>query len=524
MKISKERLDTECAILSCIYQDLTLTSEYELRSEYFSLNDTKFFFSLAYELAKKVKEIDELSVSGFVGSNGLIEVFNNYGGYERIENLLNLKANVENIESYIDSLKKMILIERYIDLGINLERKYEISGRNIIPIEEAPYLNCTQFSSLMQSIILDVGVDVEFQEFKLQSLHFTDEEKRKVREKEISDTSHFDIAMTWKTEENEDRYIQSFKYLDKELVGLSRGLGIHVIASTTGVGKSTMLCNVAMALVESGNKVMYVSNEFESIYLKRLMVSYVCSNVFHCKTITRQKLIEADLTDEEYEIFEKANDFIKEKFEGKMTFVCVEEFNFEKITKVFNKLGMTEGYNYLMVDTFKSDDMDSAMIEMVNNSRILDKWGRKNGYGVVMTMQLLKSTDKVSYLTGSQLAFAKQVLDVAHSVLLARRVRPWELNPENKAFIDPFYYEYNKFEKTFKQKKFKIINSQNGGTDKQNEYKKGYLDKSKNYIILFCDKNRSGRTDFVLLYQMDSFGRLTEYGYAGKVSTGMLMQ
>lgn len=60
-----------------------------------------------------------------------------------------------------------------------------------------------------------------------------------------------------------------------------------------------------------------------------------------------------------------------------MTFVCVEEFNFEKITKVFNKLGMTEGYNYLMVDTFKSDDMDSAMIEMVNNSKILDKWGRK---------------------------------------------------------------------------------------------------------------------------------------------------
>lgn len=111
--------------------------------------------------------------------------------------------------------------------------------------------------------------------------------------------------MTWKTEENEDRYIQSFKYLDKELVGLSRGLGIHVIASTTGVGKSTMLCNVAMALVESGNKVMYVSNEFESIYLKRLMVSYVCSNVFHCKTITRQKLIEADLTDEEYKTFEK---------------------------------------------------------------------------------------------------------------------------------------------------------------------------------------------------------------------------
>ena len=42
--------------------------------------------------------------------------------------------------------------------------------------------------------------------------------------------------------------------------------------------------------------------------------------------------------------------------------------------------------------------------------------------------------------------------------------------------------------------------------------------------MLFCDKNRSGRTDFVLLYQMDSFGRLTEYGYAGKVSTGMLMQ
>lgn len=44
MKISKERLDTECAILSCIYQDLTLTSEYELRSEYFSLMIQNFSF------------------------------------------------------------------------------------------------------------------------------------------------------------------------------------------------------------------------------------------------------------------------------------------------------------------------------------------------------------------------------------------------------------------------------------------------------------------------------------------------
>lgn len=523
MDFSQERIEIECAILSCIYNDLTLIGDLDLKLTHFSLDDTIFFFSLAQELSRNVKKVDLISVQGFVGSNGLSDVFNSYGGYERIQNLININSNIDNINSYVDSLKKMILIERYISLGLDLEREYEVSSRKVTPMESIPYLNCTQFSSLMQSIILDVGIDIEFQEFKIQSLHFTDEEKEKIKNKEVSDTAHFDIAMTWTTSDEEERYIQSFKYLDKEMVGLSRGLGIHIIASTTGVGKSTVLCNLAMALVESGNKILYVSNEFEAVYLKRLMISYVCSNVFHCKTITRQKLIESDLTDEEYEIMEKANEFIKEKFEDKLSFVCVEDFNFEKITKVFNKLGMTEGYNYLMVDTFKSNDMENSMIEMVDNSKILDKWGRKHGYGVVMTMQLLKSTDKVSYLSGSQLAFAKQVLDVAHSVNLIRRVRPWELEEENKGFLEPYYYEYNKYEKTYNRKKFKIINSQNGGMDKTNEFSKGYLDKSKKYIMLFNDKNRSGSSDFILLYQMDNFGRIIEFGYCGNCSTGMLM-
>ena len=258
METSKERIDVECAILSCIFQDLTLVGDYELKVEYFSLDDTRFFFSLAQELSKNIKEIDVLSVNGFVGSNGLSDVFEKYGGYKRIENLIKINAKVDNMDSYVDSLKKMILVNRYIDLGLDLEREYVVNHKPVIPMEVIPYLNCSQFSSIMQAIILDVGVDVEFQEFKIESLHFTDEEKEKIKNKEITDTSHFDIALTWKTEDGNDLYIQSFKHLDKELVGLSRGLGLHVVASSTGVGKSTLLCNLAMALVESGNKILYV--------------------------------------------------------------------------------------------------------------------------------------------------------------------------------------------------------------------------------------------------------------------------
>ena len=82
-----------------------------------------------------------------------------------------------------------------------------------------------------------------------------------------------------------------------------------------------------------------------SSYFKDLLMAFVCINgYFRCFTISRKKISKWILTDEEEnKYFMKANEFIKEKYEGRLTFWGMNEFDFNKISNKMLKLQMTEG-------------------------------------------------------------------------------------------------------------------------------------------------------------------------------------
>ena len=79
----------EGLVLSCIYQDLTLVTE--LEPDFFSTDKSIFYFVLAREMSKTIKEVDMISVCAWCNTNGLLQVFEGYGGYESINNLLKLE-------------------------------------------------------------------------------------------------------------------------------------------------------------------------------------------------------------------------------------------------------------------------------------------------------------------------------------------------------------------------------------------------------------------------------------------------
>ena len=101
----------EGLVLSCIYQDLTLVTE--LEPDFFSTDKSIFYFVLAREMSKTIKEVDMISVCAWCNTNGLLQVFEGYGGYESINNLLKLEGNVDNFYSYVDDLRKHVLIGGY---------------------------------------------------------------------------------------------------------------------------------------------------------------------------------------------------------------------------------------------------------------------------------------------------------------------------------------------------------------------------------------------------------------------------
>ena len=106
----EDRILTESLILSCIYQDLTLVVDTNLKVNDFSESKIRFYYQLAIELNKNIKTLDELSVMSYVSTNGLKELYENYGGFDSIIRLQKL-ANIKNLESYVDNLKKYLVIE-----------------------------------------------------------------------------------------------------------------------------------------------------------------------------------------------------------------------------------------------------------------------------------------------------------------------------------------------------------------------------------------------------------------------------
>lgn len=521
----QDRIMCESLILSCIYQDLTYVTE--LEEEFFSDDKTVFYFVLAREMSKSIKKVDMISVNSWCGANGLTEVFNSYGGYESIKNLIELHGNLENFDSYIDDLRKHILIEGYTELGIDLNREYEVKGEKFVPMEVLPFMNSIQFGSTIQSIFLDMGAKVIESNDKFESLHFTEEEIEKKKTGELEHTSQFDITVTYQ-ENGEDRYIQSFRMLNDEVNGVCRKNGVFFLGASSGSGKTTVSLSIILGLIESGEKVLLTSNEQTSNYFKDLLSAYICINVFKCRSITRKKISKWTLNEEEKKVFYQANEFIKDKYEGKLTFWGVSEFNIDKIESKMKKLKMTEGYRYMVLDTFKADLSAGTNVtnEYVELSRELDSFGRKHDIGIICPIQLLSSTDKLSYLTASQITNGKQIKEVASKIILFRKCRNQiELNEENKQFfLKPFLWQKNELTGAYEKRYLKMIDSTKPD-EKKYEYDRFCVDVSKRFLVFIIDKNRSGADSIVYLYQFDAnSGKLIEKGLCDHISYGVLMQ
>ena len=522
-----ERALNESLVLSCIYKDLTLINE--VNEDYFSIDKTIFFYNLAKEVSKTMKEIDKFALVTWCSSNGLSSMFEDYNGYESVDNLLKMDSSLENFNGYVDTLRKHIIVSQAKELNFDLNKKYKVDEAEIVPMEILPYVSSTQFGGIIQSIILqNIGMNVLEENDKLESLHYTDEEIAKKESGEMEDTAPFDITVTFKdVDTGEDRYIQSFKMLNNELNGICRKNGVMFIGASSGSGKSTVTLQMVLGLVESGEKVLFISNEQVSKYFKDLLMAFVCINIFRCFTISRKKISKWTLSEEEKQVFLKANEFIKEKYEGKLTFWAMNEFDFNKISNKMLKLKMTEGYRYLVLDTFKPTNLESNVTnEYVQLSRDLDTFGRKHDIGIMCPIQLLSATDKLSYLTASQITNGKQIKEIASKILLFRKCRNGiELNPENKGFfLKPYVWTKDPINGRYIKKYLKIIDSTKP-SEKKFEFDRDCIDISKRYLVFIIDKNRSGEDSIVYLYQLDgNSGRLMERGICENISYGTLMQ
>lgn len=213
----------ESLIISCCYKDITLLSD--VNEDFFNNEKCYFYYKLLKEMCRNAKEINELSVISWVNTNNLHDLFNEYGGYESIVNLMNMNSSVLNFDSYLDSLKKILVLESYTHLEIDFDKDFEIENKKINPIDSMPYLNGEEFSNLLQNIVIGKALKVQTDEYKSEQLFYTEEEIYDQVNNIKSDGSSFDVTLRFVDDNGDDRFIQSFKLLNDILSGLHSGNG-----------------------------------------------------------------------------------------------------------------------------------------------------------------------------------------------------------------------------------------------------------------------------------------------------------
>lgn len=523
----EERITTESLILGAIYQDLTLVAESNLTTDDFSCGKTSFYYALAKELIKNVKSLDELTVQSWINANGLRDLYTEYGGFESIINLQKI-GHVKNFPSYVDDLKKHILVE-------NLKKKrnfdiyepIEFRGVKTVLADALPQMNSYEFHNLIQLVFNDLEVELNDKNLVFEDLHFTDQELRDKIEGKKTDTSQFDIVLEWE-EDGKQKYLRNFKILNEVLGGLQRKNGIHLLGASSGVGKTTMALNIVLGLITTSNEnVLIISNEVQSNYYKNLLISIICQNVFRCYTLTRKKISRNEFSNqEEIDTLIKANEFIKENFSGKLKFLSVATFNKDNICAIIKREKLRNNMTYVVLDTFKYETgggNSNIATDLVDTSRDIDAIATEYDVGVLLPVQLLVSSDKTSFLTSASLSFAKQIKEVSNSVMLMRRVRPFELNPKDndKYFLKPYIWE--KGSNGYRKKELKIINPVKNESDKARRFDKEVIDVSKQHILMRIDKNRNGQSDDIILFEIDGIsGLMKEKAYCDHIYMGQL--
>lgn len=522
----QNRGDIEGLVISCLLQDMSLIADIPLTDKDFKFPKNKFFFSLVRELSKRYKEIDEVTTAAFVGTSpSLKESYKKNGGWESIQNAIRL-GNVKNFDKYTDDLEKSNLLFRLEERGFNIEKEINVEGNLVKPIDLFPSMTANQVYNFYEMLLADTSINSLGDEIVLEDLHFTDKEIYNLNNQILDNSASYGITLRWKDDDGVERYIPSFKMLDSKTNGYSHSNGVHIIGGHSGTGKTTIITNIAMGLVESGCKCLIVSNEQQSLYFKSILLVYVCHQVYKCYSIDRQKIAKCDLTEEEKSVFMKANEFIKNKYKDNLKFISVNEFNVEKICKVAKKLNLAEEYDTLILDTFKPEQANSGNShgEMNENARELDKFGRQMGMRVILPSQCRTSNEgKVSYMTSAELASSKQIKEVAASIILVRKVIDDELDPsKERLFLKPYKWGVNRSTGRAEKKYLDIIDSSKS-EDKSREFDNNVIDRNKHHILVFLNKNRSGEDDLVWIYEIDGrSGKVSEKANCDHVYRGQL--
>lgn len=476
LQLLEHRGITEGLVMGCLLNNLDLYKDNSeiLQDKEFITIDGRLLFRIGNEIAKSgVKVIDELSVNSYLnGKDTLKEVFETMGGFSTIKDLK--KVSSENFDAYLDDLQKY-----------NILNRLHFKGFNVLD-------NMDKFKQMTSNEVY------EYNDYMLSNTFL----QTSSAIKPIDLTQDNDEYLKRANEGSEMGLDIDDKIMNYRMAGIHSG-NILLHTAHSGVGKtSSIIPMYILPLIRRGNKVVLLINEQSGDAWRAMLLASIVNNgflgheVYH-NWVQRNRLSKGGFTDEEWLELNQASNWLKQ-FEGNLILYPLEDYSVSTLKKILKKMMRIDENTVFILDTWKPGDESSANSHAIftEESKELFKIVKPKdmgGMGIhfIASAQLSGSTITQRYLNVNALAKAKAIKEVCGVILMHRKAWQDELDPKSKFYINPF-----RFNKETKQREEVALNPE------------------KEYVIQFWDKNRYGKADFQLLFEVDlNFNTWKNKGY-----------
>jgi replicative DNA helicase len=466
-RLKKETIIHEAYFTALFYNNPSLYAFYpedKINVKTFQNPAWGFFFGLGRSLHKKeIKIFDDISVVNHAKEIGILEKFENYGGYASVEEVMyEVQGKEDNIDAYYDEIKKYALLKNLVELfgekvlTPNGKYNYKLMTKNQIHIFWNDQVN-------------QLGMDGD----------------NKYDEHDLLKGLKQDI-LRWSVNPAVGLPFYKSPQMTKITTGWDFG-NLYLFGGFGGSGKTSMSFNkVIMSCIEKREKLLILANEQGIDEFKKMLI-ITAMGVGTKNSFNRQRINEGEFTDEEFDRMNKAVEWVEElcgEDDSIIKFVFMEDYIMEDVKKVIRHYA-NRGYKSVMIDTGKPSEGGSQMVRwerFTEDFKDLYKLCRPNGGGLNLRMwvnvQLGDASLRSRYLDEHAFGDSKKIKNEASVVFMIRavwvdefkdgtnelQVYKWEHDPEN-----PFANENGMIKKEFT------------------------LEQGKVFYLLFTPKNRRGR-------------------------------
>lgn len=505
-ELLENRLTVEGNLIACLYADITLYDDIKstVSSETFLSRHGRLLFGVVKYLREKhFNVIDEVTVLSNCPEE-VLDRLQSIGGWKTIQKLAST-VDLKNWDAILDEFNKSNIILKLYKNGFNLLEEVTLdNGKKIKPLKLFEKFSANNVTEWYEERIANISINNSASSMKIidegEAL-FGGDFLKNLKEDGDDGVSIADAGLNF-----EGKEINMFPFLNRQICGLHRGT-TTAIASHSGCGKTNLMMNIVFTLIAKGLKGVFISNEMSSKELKIIIMMIILVQYRNYWKITKKKLRNNDLTDEDREEIKAAQEWWDNGIGKNLKIVTMSDADSALTHDIIKKEALRNGIDFYVVDTFKmtlEDGNNSGFwIDLIKDSRDMDSLAKKYNLIGLYTIQLIANSIGNLFLDASALSGSKAVKEVVSVLIMCRKAL---LNLELEAGGP---YDFH----PFKSKQ------QPDGSWKDEPYELKDEEKKCVYRVLTIDKNRYGADsgDNGIAYLYKYTGDFCKWGETCKV-------